>query len=311
MSDEKLYVPCFDFRNISKFYGSKCVLDDITITIPVGANFCFIGKNGSGKTTALKLCANLLLPDKGKMYFKGRCIGNDDISMQSRIGAFINPERSLYWRLTGWENVERTIFLKDGDYNEKIKQAKDLFLLFDLEKDKKKLVGLYSKGMKAKLLLINALIGDPDVLLLDEPFEGLDLPTRRKVIDILKILNKRGKTIIMTAHNLVEMQNFTSDVCWFDQGKVAFMGSPEKLIATIPGQGVIEIYSQRLELFEAIVSGMGSKIISCDKEEDVLRILTHDLTGTFNDFKKNIDSAYERLELHVKGIEDVYTFYKK
>ncbi|MDO5734481.1 MAG: ABC transporter ATP-binding protein [Eubacteriales bacterium] len=303
-------ISCFEFKNVSKSFADKIVLDDVSLTIPKGSSLCFVGGNGSGKTTALKLCANLLLPDSGEVYFDGEVVKVDDIRLQSKIGAFFNPERSLYWRLSGWENVLRTIELKKANRSKEIEAANDLFRLLELEEAKHKQVGTYSKGMKAKILFINAMISDPEVIILDEPFEGLDVQTRRTVINMLSTLQKKGKTILLTAHNLLEMQNFSSHVCWFDEGRIRYIGSPEELIKSIPGQGVVEVYTQKAEIYIGIMRKDKLDYIDLVQDEDILRILTDDLTGTFNYFEKIIDATYERLELHAKGLEDVYVFYK-
>ena len=164
----------YRFENVSVYFNDKKVLNNVSFNIKTGDVVGLIGKNGSGKTTSLKLMANLLIAEKGNVYYNDRLIKCDDTDMLSETSVFLDPERSLYWRLSAIENLKRMAVLKHLDYKKEKERIDFLLKELQIYENKDEYIMNYSKGMKTKILLISCLIGNPKVILLDEPFAGLD-----------------------------------------------------------------------------------------------------------------------------------------
>lgn len=301
----------YEFVDVEKRYKDNVAVKDISFQISEGSIVGFVGKNGSGKTTILRMMGNLLIPSSGKIYFKGKDFNENSSDLLQKIGIFLDPERSLYWRLTGIENLQRVMQLKDVSLPEGMKQIENFLEKAGMKKAIKQAVRTYSKGMKAKILLAACFIGSPEVLLLDEPFEGLDFQSKKIVMDYLKAYKKAGGTIIMTAHNLVDIQTLCDKVFWFAQGRLLMEGAPEKLVNYIAGEGVIRIISNQIENIVESVSKADFSFPKQIIEEDSLYILSEHLGEDFIRLKECIDASQSSIELHVKGLEDLYFFHER
>lgn len=194
-------------KNVSKFFnrGKVIALNNINVDIKRGEFVVIAGPNGSGKSTLLKLICGLLIPDRGRIEIFGFNTVKYWKRILRRVGVLFAGERNVYWKLTGRENLE--IF--GGIYGVPksiLRQRIDYLLeILDLKNDADRLVEEYSTGMRRKLMLAKALIHDPEILLLDEVFSGLDPKIYRDVIRLLVDLNKHGRTIIVVSHLLHEL----------------------------------------------------------------------------------------------------------
>lgn len=298
----------YKLEDISQEYNNRKILNNINMEIKSGRRIGLVGKNGSGKTTTLKIMANLLLPQTGNVYFNSKPIDLDDVDMLKKIRVFLDPERSLYWWLTGLENLKRILKLRNIKYKSEEEKINNLLKRLDLYKDKDKEIKDYSKGMKAKLLLISCFLGNPEVLLLDEPFEGLDYRSRLEVINILNEYNKKGATIILTGHNLLDLQTFCDKLYWFEAGEIILRGNPKEIIDTIPGEGVIKINSGDIDRLFTSLKNDGYKYINIKVYDSYMLILTNNMLEDFKNIEKKYDDLIDRMELHIKGLEDLYYF---
>ena len=298
----------YRFENVSVSFSEKKVLNDVTFNINKGDSVGLVGKNGSGKTTSLKLMANLLIADKGVVYYNDHSIKSEDIGMLSEISVFLDPERSLYWRLSALENLKRMALLKHLDY--KKEKEKIDFLLNELKiyDNKDEYIMNYSKGMKTKILLISCFLGDPGAILLDEPFTGLDYEAKSKAVQLLSEYNKNGGTVIITEHNLLDLRRICNYFFWFEKGNIILNGTTEDILQSIPGEGVIEVICKDDGAFSEKLNTLSTHIIQIKRKDDRLYLLTTAMIDDFDLIRKFCNDDIYHIEIHIKGMEDLYIF---
>ena len=219
----------YRFENVSVYFNDKKVLNNVSFNIKTGDVVGLIGKNGSGKTTSLKLMANLLIAEKGNVYYNDRLIKCDDTDMLSETSVFLDPERSLYWRLSAIENLKRMAVLKHLDYKKEKERIDFLLKELQIYENKDEYIMNYSKGMKTKILLISCLIGNPKVILLDEPFAGVDPIAVEDIQNIIMQLKERGLGILITDHNVRETLRITERAYIMAEGTILIAGTGQEI----------------------------------------------------------------------------------
>lgn len=203
-------------QNLYKSFGKKQILKDVSFEIDEGDILAFIGPNGSGKTTTIKLILGLQNIDKGKVIINGYDVKKDFVKSIERVGAIVeNPDTYMY--LTGWQNLKLTANLYDNISDEKIKE---IVKLVDLEERINDKVSKYSLGMRQRLGIARALINEPNILILDEPTNGLDPEGIKDLRILLKKLAKDGLGILISSHNLAELESFCNKVLIIDNGTI-------------------------------------------------------------------------------------------
>lgn len=203
-------------QNLCKSFGKKQILKDVSFEIDEGDILAFIGPNGSGKTTTIKLILGLQNIDKGKVTINGFDIEKDFVKSIEKVGAIVeNPDTYMY--LTGWQNLKLTANLYKDITDEKIKEIVKLVELEERINDK---VSKYSLGMRQRLGIARALINEPNVLILDEPTNGLDPEGIKDLRNLLKNLAKEGLGILISSHNLAELESFCNKVLIIDNGTI-------------------------------------------------------------------------------------------
>ena len=203
-------------QNLCKSFGKKQILKDVSFEIDEGDILAFIGPNGSGKTTTIKLILGLQNIDKGKVTINGFDIEKDFVKSIEKVGAIVeNPDTYMY--LTGWQNLKLTANLYKDITDEKIKEIVKLVELEGRINDK---VSKYSLGMRQRLGIARALINEPNVLILDEPTNGLDPEGIKDLRNLLKKLAKEGMGILISSHNLAELESFCNKVLIIDNGTI-------------------------------------------------------------------------------------------
>lgn len=200
-------------NNLTKSFGEELVLKGITHNFEKGKIHGIMGFNGSGKTVMFKCICGFLKPDSGSVIVDGKRIGKD-VDFPDSIGVIIeNPGFLL--GLSGFENLKRLAALKGLISNDDIKAA---IQRVGLDPMSKKKVGQYSLGMRERLGIAQAIMEDPDLLILDEPFNGLDKKGAAEVCELLKELKERKKTILIAAHNMQEIEWLCDSICEMDAG---------------------------------------------------------------------------------------------
>ena len=211
---------------VSKWYGQVSGLNNVTVSIPPGITG-LLGPNGAGKSTFMKLMTGQLKPSQGTIRVLGEPIwGNPPI--YDRIG-FCPEQDAFYDRMTGLEWVTALVRLNgysDGDAEAAAKRALDrVDLMFAAEKK----IGAYSKGMRQRVKLAQALVHDPELLILDEPLTGMDPLMRRKTIRLIKEWARAGKHIIVSSHILHEIESMTSNILLINNGRILAEGNVHQI----------------------------------------------------------------------------------
>ena len=203
-------------KNICKKFGKKTILTDVSFDIYEGDILAFIGPNGSGKTTTIKMILGLQSIDSGMVIINGYNVVDDFTKAILKVGAIVeNPD--LYMYLTGWQNLKMIANCYKGITDDEILKIVDYVGLKDRINDK---VSKYSLGMRQRLGIARALLNSPNILILDEPTNGLDPEGIKHLRDLLKKLSNDGMGILISSHNLAELESFCNKVCIIDNGKI-------------------------------------------------------------------------------------------
>ncbi len=215
-----------EYRRASRWYGPVIALNDVTTVVPPGVTG-LLGPNGAGKSTFLKLAAGQLAPSQGEVRVLGQTAwGHPEIF--HRVG--LCPETDAFWEgLSGLQFLIALLRLTGFDEAEcrrRAEAALDQVALLDA-KDRK--LGGYSKGMRQRVRLAQALAHDPQVLLLDEPLSGMDPVNRRRVVDLVKRLGREGKTIVVSSHILHEVEAMTRRVLLIHNGRILAEGDVREI----------------------------------------------------------------------------------
>ena len=214
-------------RNLTKRYGDKVAVDNLSLSLESGKICAFIGKNGAGKTTTLKCCVGMLSFEQGEITINGISVKNDPIAVKRNI-AYIPDNPDIYEFMTGigYLNFIADIFgLSKEVREERIRRIADTF---DLTADLAQNVSAYSHGMKQKLVIISALIHEPKLLLMDEPFVGLDPTAAFHLKEEMHALCAKGGAILYSTHVLEVAQKLCDSVVIIKDGKLVRTGSMEE-----------------------------------------------------------------------------------
>jgi ABC-2 type transport system ATP-binding protein len=210
--------------DLTKRFDETAVVSDLDLTVPAESVYGFLGPNGAGKTTTMRMLTTLIRPTSGTARIAGQSIENRD-AVVPHIG-FLPEEPPLYDELTAREQLHYIAGLRDLDRNERIE---DLLDRFDLTDDADERVGTYSKGMKQKTALIQAILHEPAVVFLDEPTSGLDPRAARTVYDLIGELTDDGITVFLSTHILPVVEELADTVGVLYDGSLVAEDSPERL----------------------------------------------------------------------------------
>ncbi len=232
MSDRS--APALQVRNLRKRYKDVVAVDGIDLSVARGECFGLLGPNGAGKTTTIEICEGLTAPDSGDVEVLGLRWASDARDLQQRLGIQLQ-ETQLADKLT----VLETLRLFQSFYRRGPALDQLIGLVHLEEKRTARLVSL-SGGQKQRLALACALVGDPDLLFLDEPTTGLDPQARRQVWDLIEEFKRTGRTIVLTTHYMEEAERLCDRVAIVDHGKIIGLGTPAQLIASIGVDHLVE-----------------------------------------------------------------------
>ena len=234
-------------RNLTKRYGDKVAVDNLSLSLESGKICAFIGKNGAGKTTTLKCCVGMLSFEQGEITINGISVKNDPIAVKRNI-SYIPDNPDIYEFMTGigYLNFIADIFgLSKEVREERIRRIADTF---DLTADLAQNVSAYSHGMKQKLVIISALIHEPKLLLMDEPFVGLDPTAAFHLKEEMHALCAKGGAILYSTHVLEVAQKLCDSVVLIKDGKLVRTGSMEE----VTGDSSLEDVFLELEKPDAV-----------------------------------------------------------
>ena len=214
--------------NLVRRFGDFTAVDHVNLKVERGRFFGFLGPNGAGKSTTIRMLTGLLAPTSGHVRVLGRDIEAEPMEVKRRIGV-VPEDLNLFERLTGAEMLTFTARMYGLEKALIAERTRELLVLMELDEEPKKLIVEYSHGMKKKLSLACALIHRPEILFLDEPFEGIDAIATRTLKDLLSRLTSRGLTVFLTSHVLEIVERLCTDIAIISQGKLVAAGSLNEL----------------------------------------------------------------------------------
>lgn len=217
-------------RHLTKYYSGIAAIRDVSFALQPGTVLGLLGPNGSGKSTTVSLLTGLREPSAGQIWFDGRNIADELVEYKARVG-YVPEEAHLYTFLSAREHLDLIGRLRRLPGHLLTRKIPPLLDLFGLTAAADQAISGYSKGMKQKVLLIAALLHDPDVLILDEPESGLDLTAGLVLRHLIPILAARGKTILYSSHVLDHVERVCADVVVLHHGRIVAEGPVSQLRA--------------------------------------------------------------------------------
>ncbi len=229
---------------MSKAFGEKVALDNVSVDIPKGQIFGLLGPNGAGKTTLIRIINRITIPNSGTVFFDGRPITQDDVE---KIG-YLPEERGLYRKMKVGEQAMYFAQLKGMSYREAQDELKKWFIRFGIESWWNKKVEELSKGMAQKVQFITTVVHKPKLLILDEPFSGFD-PVNAQVIreEILR-LKEEGSTIILSTHNMESVEELCDSIALINKSHVVITGGVDEIRRKYGNNNVELIYTSEASL---------------------------------------------------------------
>lgn len=285
-----------DIDGISKSFGSIKAVENVTLTIEKGAFFGLLGPNGAGKTTAIRILLDIYKPDKGTVHVFG---GPMNEAKKNRIG-YMPEERGLYQDLP-LERVLAYFATLKGMPKKDIRSRLDTYLeRFDLKEYRRKKVKELSKGMQQKAQLIATLIHQPELLIIDEPFSGLDPVNTQMVKTLLYDLNQQGTTIIMSTHQMHQVEELCQRILLMNHGRVMLYGQVQEIRKRFSGRTLLVRSPAPLPDLPGVVqveSQNGSQLLTLSQEvpsQDILRQLV------------SLDIPVEHFEVALPSLDEIF-----
>jgi ABC-2 type transport system ATP-binding protein len=287
-------VDILELNNITKHYNTITALNNVSFTVPEGSVYGILGPNGSGKTTLLGIILDILKPSGGNFLLMGKAA---DADIRKQIGTLLETP-NFYHYLSGEKNLRIAAHIKGKGFNE----IDNVLQKVNLYQRKQSKFSTYSLGMKQRLAIASCLLGDPQVLIFDEPTNGLDPNGIAEIRELIKRLAAEGKTIIMASHLLDEVEKVCTHVAIIKNGDLLTAGSVEEVLVT---DEIIEVGADDLNVLENLLQQMGG-FSSLKKQNNLLQLYYSN--GNANAaainqycFKNNI--ALNHLQLKKKSLE--------
>ena len=285
-------------KDLSFNYKKKPLLESLDLKIPTGSIYGYLGKNGAGKSTTIKLLLGLLPALQNTTYHNGLELNSHKREILSMVGSLVESP-AYYGNLTGYENL---LYLKNiyGCNSQKIY---DVLQKVNLMGDKDKMVKRYSSGMKQRLGIAMALLHDPNTLILDEPLNGLDPEGVYEIRELIIDLKKEGKTILLSSHILSEIQKTCTHVGILHDGRLCYQGTLVELMNNVS----VEINIQSNDILKIQQICMESKIlINAIEQNNILITLNK---GEQKDFMNKLDNEGVKIQKSDsvdKDLEEIY-----
>jgi ABC-2 type transport system ATP-binding protein len=233
-------MPALEVRSLSKHFGDVKAVKDISFSVNQGEFFGLLGPNGAGKTTTIRMIIGVLKPDAGSIQIEGVDLSKNYFEAKSRIGAI--PEvGNIYPDLSARENIDLVGRFYGLPKTVRQERAEKLLADLGLKERGDDFARKFSKGMRQRISIACALVNEPPILILDEPTEGLDVMSRRLIIDKVKEMNQKGSTVILTTHNIEEANKLCQRVCIINKGEIVAIDSPERLRRTAEKMQIVEV----------------------------------------------------------------------
>jgi ABC-2 type transport system ATP-binding protein len=227
-------------------------VDGVSFDVAAGEVFGLLGPNGAGKTTTIRMLSTLLEPTTGSARINGYDVARQPDAVRQSLGAVLTGERSIYWKLTGRENLAYFAALYHLPPAVARRRIGELLARLDLANRADEYVERYSSGMKQRIAIAKALLADPPVVLLDEPTVGLDPQSARNLRELILEIKREGRTVLLTTHYMEEADQLSDRIGIIDQGKIIALDTPASLKAAIGQRDVLHL---EVEQFDPALSG--------------------------------------------------------
>jgi ABC-2 type transport system ATP-binding protein len=290
---------------LSKSFDGKVVLDGVELTVASGTVFALLGPNGAGKTTMVNIFATLLNPDAGQARIAGHDLARDPEGVRSAIGV-TGQFSAVDDLLTGEENLRLIADLRHLGREDGRRRVNELLEHFELTDAARRPVSTYSGGMKRRLDLAMTLLGDPQLIFLDEPTAGLDPRSRRGMWDVIGELVSAGVTIFLTTQYLDEADRLADRVAVLDHGRIVAEGTPDELKRRVPG-GHINLHFADPRATQAAADVLGST--TRNAESATLQISGDGTPASLRALLDRLGAVGiepDRLSIHDADLDDVF-----
>ncbi len=292
-----------ELRNLKKYFANQKAVDDISFSIEKGSIFGLLGPNGAGKTTVIRMITGIFYPDSGDIFFDGRKF--DPIKDVGRIG-YMPEERGLYKKMKIGEQTIYLAQLKGLSRSEAMRKIKEWFVRFEMESWWNKKVEDLSKGMSQKLQFVTTVLHEPKLIILDEPFSGLDPVNSNLIKEEIYRLAQNGSTVIFSTHRMEQVEEICSQIVLVNKGKKILDGT----VKTIKQDFKENLFSVGVDQLPA---GMGTtapfdiisnnesahivKIRDSNRPNDVLQYLLNQGTEiySFNEILPSLNDIFIKL----------------
>ncbi len=297
-----------EVRNLKKYFATQKAVDDISLEIPQGSIFGLLGPNGAGKTTLIRMITGIFYPDSGEIILKGKPF---DPENDARFIGYMPEERGLYKKMKIGEQALYLARLKGLSRQDAMVKIKDWFARLEMDSWWNKKVEDLSKGMGQKLQFVITVLHEPDLIILDEPFSGLDPVNSNLIKDEIYRLAKKGSTIIFSTHRMEQVEEICDQIVLVNKGKKILDGSVQQ----IKQEFKENLYGIQLEHVPDTIQSQAFEVIGHSKEGLIVRITEgfkpNDVLGYFMQQGVNINSFKEILpslnDIFIKLVEGTPT----
>jgi ABC-2 type transport system ATP-binding protein len=232
-----------EIKRLTKRYRARAVVDDVSFTVPAGEVTGYLGPNGSGKSTTVKMVTGLLTPSTGEILYRGENINRDLLAYKALVG-YVPEEPYLYSYMTGYEYLEMVGQLRGLPETKLREKINHFLMLLGLHSDRYAPLSSYSKGMRQKILISAALLHNPELIVLDEPFSGLDVNSMLMLRRLIQSLAEAGKTVLFSSHALEVVERVCSRVVILHRAKVVANNLVSELRNLMELPNLEDIFSQ-------------------------------------------------------------------
>lgn len=281
-------------NNIAKYFGDKPVLNGISLHVDAGRAFGLLGRNGAGKTTTIRILMNVFPPTSGNVTLDGNPIDY----AKTKFG-YLPEERGLYPKKTIVEQLTYFAMLKGMDKAAAVASVDKWLARLDMSAYRDKRLDTLSKGNQQKIQLITALTHDPDVVILDEPFSGLDPVNAMLLKDVVRETIDKGKIVLFSSHQMNYIEEFCDDIAILADGKIALQGDLNQIKRSYPRNKLVVRTQQTEQLLQSE---------SCTRiADDTVLVAADDLTETM----RRITQTYALDEIRVfePSLNDIFVQY--
>ncbi len=295
-------------HGLTRTFGERTAVEDLSLSIPAGSVFGFLGPNGAGKTTTVRMLAALIAPTRGEAVVLGHRLGPDNDAIRRSVG-ILTESPGLYDRLTARQNLEFFARLYDVEPGRASAQTERYLRELDLWERRDDKVGGFSKGMRQKLAIARALLHEPQLIFLDEPTSGLDPEAARLILNDIKTMKSAGRTIFLTTHNLPEADELCDQIGVF-RTRMLRMDTPDHLRSELFGRGVIvrvngeavqyQAAAQSLSFVRGVAANDGALSIQMDDPDQQSPLLVQALITAGAQIRSVEPMAHSLEEVYMK-----------